>query len=137
MQLTAKLRNKSTQWTDKLKPRVGTVVLNNGSYYFNITGVNSPVSDTANWFKIQSGISYVEVNKTAANITGTDPNFSISLLSDGLPSYPAAFAVYVDINNTGNYELLSPVIYNPVTKVLSGLSSPNDFPDQKIKIVAV
>lgn len=139
MQLNPKIKNKSLIWSLLLKVRVGTVVNAGGNYYFNTSGINSPVTDTANWFQIFSNVggggSTSELNKTAADISGTDPDFGLSLAADGLPAFPSILKVYVDILGDDNYLPLDPVIYNPKTKRLSGLSSPVDFASQKIKIL--
>lgn len=136
MQLSPKIKNKSLIWSLLLKVRVGTVVNAGGNYYFNTSGKNSAVTDTNNWFQIFSnpGPVTTEVNKTAANITGTDPDYGISIADDDAPPFPTILKLYVDILGNGNYQLVDPVIYDPAMKMISGLSSPADFPNQKIKI---
>jgi hypothetical protein len=141
MQLTAKIKNKSTAHSLLLKPRVGDVVLSAGVYYQNTSGVNSAVSDTNNWIKIfdtnGGGAVPLVVDKTSADVTGTSPNFVIDLSADGLPAFPASIKVYIDLNNDGNYLPADPVNYNPITKALASMNSPVDFPDQKIKIITL
>jgi len=137
MQITGKIRNKSTAHSLLLKPKVGDVVSFEGRYYSNISGRNSAVSDSSNWFPLSAGSDPVIVDKTALNITGTDPDFSISLLNDGIPAFPASLSVYIDLEGDDNYLKVDPVIYDPLTKVLSGMNSPADFADQKIKVVAI
>ena len=75
------------------------------------------------------------LNKTAADVTGADPNFKIDLSAAGLPSFPTSIAVYIDAAGDGNYLLQGPVQYKPSTKILSGMISPVDFPNQLIKIL--
>ena len=141
MQLTTKLRNKSTPHSLLLRPRVGDVVLSDGAYYQNTSGINSVVTEATNWFKIFSAPSSstptIIIDKVAGNIVGNDPDFSISLAGDNVPAFPASISVYVDLNGTANYILQSPTIYNPVTKALSGMNSPTDFPNQKIRIAVL
>ncbi|MFN0254498.1 hypothetical protein [Pedobacter ureilyticus] len=136
MQLSPKIKNKSLIWSLLLKVRVGTVVNAGGNYYFNTSGKNSAVTDTNNWFQIFSnpGSVTIELNKTAANITGNDPDYGISIANDNAPVFPTILKLYVDILGNGSYQLVDPVIYDPATKMISGLSSPADFPNQKIKI---
>lgn len=136
MQLNPKIKNKSLIWSLNLKVRVGTVVNAGGNYYYNTSGINSVVTDASNWFLIFSKSTVpTELNKVAGNISGSDPNFVIDLSADGMPTFPYVLKVYVDIDGDDNYLPIEPVIYNPVTKLLGGLSSPDDFPDQKIKIL--
>lgn len=141
MQTITKLKNKSLPHSLLLKPRVGTVVNVGGIYYYNTAGKNGPITDANLWFKIfseSSGGGGVTLDKTAADVTGTDPDFKIDLSADGLPEFPVSFTVYVDVVgdvDNPNYILLDPASYNPTTKILAGLSSPDDFPNQKIKII--
>jgi hypothetical protein len=136
MQAIPKIKNKNLLHSLLLKVRVGTVVNAGGNYYYNTSGINSAVTDANNWFKIFGATSgaITPVDKVAGDITGTDPDFSIDLSSTAVPDFPVIFKVYVDINGDDNYLPVEPVVYNPVSKLLSGLSSPVDFPDQKIKI---
>lgn len=139
MILTAKLRNNSTPWSANLRPRVSDVVSNGGVYYANVAGYNGTITDTAIWFPIGAqtpGSSVPEFDYVAGDITGTDPFWALNLSADGLPAFPTIFAVYQDLPGTGAWLPISPVQYDPVAQVLSGMSSPTDFPSQKIKIFA-
>jgi hypothetical protein len=140
MQLTAKLKNKSTAWSALLKVRVLDVVSNSGNYYQNVSGINGSITDASHWFPIFSpgGSTALQLNKTSTDITGEDPDFQISLSLDGVPAFPASMNVY--ISTTGldaDYAPVSPVNYNPVTKILHGMNDPLAFPDQKVKVVVI
>lgn len=139
MQLTAKVKNKSTVWSLLLKPRALDTVSYLGDYYINISGINSVPTVTGNWFKLtNNAISPRDpINKVADDITGTDPNYVINLSADGMPDFPILVSVYVDIDGSGDFEPLPPNNYNPITKILSGMSSPVDFPDQVVKILVL
>lgn len=135
MQPAVRIRNKSTPWNPKLRPRVGDTVISGGIYYSNICGYNGSVADITIWLAFgNSGSSAVEINKTASDITGTEPFYQISLSDDPVPSFPGSFSIYIDLLNDGGWKMLSPVDYDPAAKLLSGMNSPTDFPDQKIKI---
>ncbi len=137
MQLSPKIKNNSLIWSPLLKVRVGTVVNAGGNYYFNTSGKNSAITDENNWFQIFSvaGSTPMPLDKTAADVEGDDPDFYLDLSTDGLPAFPLVLKLYIDIAGDDNFILLEPTVYNPVTKILSGLSSPIDFPNQKLKIL--
>lgn len=135
MQLSPKLKNKSVPHSMALKPRVGNVVSNNGSYYQNTSGINSELSNINNWFCIFKAVVPLEINKLATDVEGVNPDFYIDISSLDIPEFPSFVSVYLDINGDAEYKLISPINYNPVTKRLHGLSSPADFPNQKIKIL--
>lgn len=138
MQLNPKIKNQSLIWSLLLKVRVGTVVNAGGNYYYNTSGKNSAVTDATNWFQIFSnssgGFTPTEINKTAADISGTDPDFGLSIAENGVPEFPTILKLYVDIDGDDNFKPIDPVVFDPATKVISGLSSPTDFPEQKLKI---
>lgn len=138
MQLTAKLKSKSTVWAASLKPRVLDVVLYSGAYYVNVTGINGAITDSTHWFPLGGGsdVSALVIDKTAADITGSDPNFKIDLSADGMPDFPASLAVYVDLPGDGSW-LPVEDNYNPVSKLLQGMADPAEYPDQLIKIVVL
>jgi len=138
MQPTTRIRNKSTTWSALLRPRVGDVVVDSGVYYANMTGYNSDLSDTIVWLPFNSGggASVEPIEKTAADIEGTDPGFYIDLTSEGVPDYPASVTAYVKYG-TDPYQMLSPLQYYPETKRLYGFSDPAGFPDQNIKIFVI
>lgn len=75
-----------------------------------------------------------QITLTSANITGNDPFFNISLARFNIPLFFDSMTVFVDRDGDGNERILSPVDYNSTTKVLAGMSSPVDFPNQVIKI---
>lgn len=137
MQLTAKLKNKSVPWAAILKPRVLDVVDSDGNYYVNITGYNGTVTDTNIWFPI-GGSAGRPLVKTASDISGSDPFYTISLASDGLPAFPQLIkniTMFIDLAGDGaDVEFISPVQYNATTKTIKGMNSPTDFPNQIIKI---
>ncbi|MBB6236500.1 hypothetical protein HDC90_001112 [Pedobacter sp. AK013] len=134
MQLTANIRNKSKQWSERLRVRVGDVVSANGIFYSNTSGINSTLDNTENWFPISSGVITPPIFKTSGNIVGSDPEFSISLATDGVPDFPKNIVVYLDIDGTGYFKLVSPVDYNATTKLLGGMNDPANFPNQVIRI---
>lgn len=138
MQLTSKLKNKSTVWAASLRPRVGDVISSGGVYYCNITGYNGAVSNTLIWFPIgaTSGGTELPITKTSTDITGADPFFSLNLSATSIPALPANMLVYVDLNGDGNPQILAPLQYNAGTKILNGMSDPAGFPSQIIKIFA-
>lgn len=137
MNITAKIISKSTPYSTLLKPRVGKVVNQDGIYYANTSGVNSELSDGNHWIKIftPSAGGSVIIDKTAADIQAAGSDFYIDLSGESIPQFPASLSVYVNINGDGNYQVLNPVSYNPVTKTLAGMNSPSDFPTQTLKIV--
>lgn len=139
MQPIAKLKSKSIPFSLLLKPRVGTIVNAGGNYYYNSYGKNGPITDANLWFKLfGADVIKPPLEKTAADIIGTDPDFKIDLSTDGLPDFPASLKVYIDVigdEETPDYQAIDPVIYNASTKILSGMNSPEDFPNQKIKII--
>ena len=138
MQITAKLRNRTVAWSVNARRRVGDTVTYAGDYYSNTSGKNPVPTDINSWVRLTTLTSTaLTINKDAGDITGSDPIYSISLSLDGVPAFPAAMRVYVDIEGDGNFLPVDPVDYNPVTKVLNGMSSPTDFPDQLIKIVVI
>lgn len=137
MILTAKLKNKSANWSIALKPRVTDAVYSGGDYYINISGINSDPSNAANWFKISNfaaASGALEIDKSAGDIGGTDPNFTLDLSADSMPAFPASIRGYVDIAGTGAWQSMDTSNYNPITHILSGLNSPTDFPSQLIKL---
>lgn len=141
MQLSAKLKNKSTAWSALLKVRVLDVVLNSGNYYQNVSGINGALTDTSHWFLIYSpGVSgsvAITVNKTASDIIGSDPDYQLDLSAAGLPNFPASVSVYVDLTGSGDFEPVDGVNYSPVTGILHAMNSPTDFAAQIIKIIAI
>lgn len=135
MILTAKLKNQAATWSLSKKYRVNDVAFDGINYFTNISGANSVLSNTANWFRItNNAFSPAEVDKTAGNISASGTDYVINLSADGLPALPVLFVVYIDLNGDGHPLPLSPVNYNPVTKILGGMNSPSDFPSQLIKI---
>lgn len=138
MQLTAKLKNKSTSWSALLKARVLDVVTNAGTYYQNVSGINGNLTDTTHWFPIFSTPAIAtEYDRLATDITGTDPDFVINLSSSGMPAFPASIRVYVDLNNTNDYQPLEPVNYVPGTGILHGMNDPAAYPNQRIRIMVI
>lgn len=141
MQLTAKLKNKSTTWSALLRPRVGDVVIDTfGDYYENSSGKNAILTDTNTWLKLTNFASPVPdpIDKDAGDITGSDPVFSIDLSGEGLPEFPASISVYVDLPGDGSWSPGPvPRQYNPVSGIMTGFDNPTDYPDQKIKIIVV
>lgn len=137
MQVAVKLRNKNTVWSSLLKPRVGDTVTSGSASYANVSGYNGPISDTTVWIPISSsgGSSATEIDKTAVDITGSDPFFSIDLSADVVSAFPSSFSVYKDPAGDDNWASVSPVDYDPVNKILRGMDNPADFPDEKIKIL--
>ncbi|WP_158993430.1 hypothetical protein [Mucilaginibacter sp. L196] len=136
MQVSAKILNKSLNWSALLKVRVGTVVTGpDGNTYINTSGVNSVVTITTNWQFIAGVAGLPPINLTASAILGADPNFYVSLSAYSVPAFPKSISAYVDSAGTGAYVLVSPLQYDPVNMILSGLDSPTDFPNQQIMIV--
>ena len=133
MQIITKLKNKSTQHSLLLKPRVGDVVFNDGAYYSNISGINSSLGDINNWILIfQATAISRKITLNSSNIIGVDPDFKVDLSAEDIPNFPTAYSVYIDIDGTNSYLPLSPANYNPTTKILSGLNNPIVFPNQII-----
>lgn len=136
MQIAVKLRNKNTIWSDLLKPRVGDTVISGGVFYANVSGYNSSISDVQVWIPIgNQGSSSTEIDKTAADITGSEPFFSIDLSADVVFTFPSSFSVYKDPAGDDSWVSVSPIDYDPVNKILRGMDNPADFPDEKIKIL--
>ncbi len=136
MQVSAKILNKALNWSAQLKVRVGTVVTGpDGNTYINTSGVNSVVTNTTNWQLIALATATPAINLTASAIAGADPNFYVSLSAYSVPAFPKSISAYVDSAGTGAYVLVSPLQYDPVNKILSGLDSPTDFPSQQIMIM--
>jgi hypothetical protein len=137
MQIAPRVKNKNTIWSATLKPRVTDTVISGGLYYVNIAGYNSDLTDTNAWLPAGSTgqSSALEINKTSADITGSDPFFSIDLSAEAIAAFPSGLAVYKDVNGDDNWINVSPVDYDPVGKILRGMDNPADFPDEKIKIL--
>lgn len=137
MQISAKLKSKSTVWNAVLRPRVLDTVFYNSSYYANISGNNAIPTNTTHWMKIYSGSEEpITINKVAGNIGGSDPVFTLDLSGDGLPAYPKSMIMYVNLNGDDvTWRGPEPFQFNPTTKIMSGLNNPVDYPDQKIKIL--
>lgn len=137
MELTASLRSKATNWSTVLRPRVGDVVLNSDVYYSNITGYNGDTTNINIWFPIGAATTaaLVPITKTAADIGGADPFYSLDLTGTTIPALPASFLVWVDLNGTGAFKTVTPD-YESDSKMLRGMNSPTDFPAQIIKIFA-
>lgn len=125
------------------------IVLENGRvvYGTDVTGVNTISHKVGNGVSTYSqltelvgnnGAISTTLSRTAGAIAGSDPNFYIDLSAAGLPAFPASLSVYV--SNTGfssDYVPISPVNYNPITGILSGMNSPVDFPDQVVMVVYI
>lgn len=137
MQPIAKLKNKSTSWSAQLRPRVMDVVLFNGSYYQNTSGMNASPTDTNHWFPLPTTLTLVDIFKSATDVEGEDPDFTIDLSSDGMPDFPVSMKVYVKIDNSSPFAEVSPVIYDQDAKVLHSMNNPADFPEMMIRIKAM
>ena len=139
MILTAKLKNKAATWSAFARYRVGDPAFVGSDYFINISGINSVVTNTANWFKISNfaNSGALEIDKTAGDIGGTNPNYTLNLSGLGLPAFPVSIRGYVDISATGAWQPFDTSNYNPVTGILSGLNSPTDFPSQLIKLFVI
>lgn len=136
---TSTIKNKATAWSALLKPRILDTVIAGGETYVNISGINSVVSDTTNWYKITNN-NYVPliIDKVAGNVSGSDPNFYIDLTTSGLPAYPASIKVYISLTGLdADFTLSEPVNYNPVTKILYGMNDPIAYASQKVKIAVL
>jgi hypothetical protein len=137
MQATARIINRNVTWSVLLKPRVGTTVAKDGSIYQNISGINAEVSDTANWYPLFIKVAeVVEVNKTSADILGSDPDFYLDLSAAGVPDFPLSMMAWVKVDDEEDtkYQPVAPLVYSPETKLLGGMNDPDAFPDQSIKI---
>lgn len=72
-----------------------------------------------------------EIDKTAGDILGIDPDFYIDLSGSNFPQYPAVVTVYV--NNVP----IAPMTYNPTDQTLHGFTDPVGEPGQAIKILYI
>jgi hypothetical protein len=135
MILTAKIKNQTGAWSAQKKYRVNDVAFDGVNYFTNVSGINSALSVTANWLQLtNNAFTPREIDKTAADISASGSDFVIDLAADSMPVLPILLMVYVDINGDGNPLPLQPVNYNPVTKILAGMNSGDDFADQVVKI---
>jgi hypothetical protein len=142
MQPTIRIRNKYTQWSPLLRPRVMDVVVDSGTYYSNLTGYNSVLADTEVWlaFSKSASASVITIDKNSGDIQGADPAFYIDLSDEITEAYPASMKVYVNIDTTvlaNQFIELTPTAYYPGTKQLFGFSDPVAFPNQAIKIFVI
>jgi len=67
MQLTAKIQNKSVNWSTNLRPKVMDVVTYLGSTYQNTTGKNSEPSIGNDWFLVSGLIVGVGAELSTGN----------------------------------------------------------------------
>lgn len=135
MMLTAKIKNQAVTWSLLKRFRINDSVFDGINYYTNISGMNSVLTNAANWFKLtNNALNPGEIDKASTDIHAAGTDFVIDLSASIIPALPLLMAVYVDIAGDGHPLPLTPVNYNPVTKILGGMNSPTDFPSQIIKI---
>lgn len=85
--------------------------------------------------KFAAALDPALITKGAGDITGSDPFYSIDLSANSIPAYPKYFNVYIDKAGDGtDIEMQDPVQYSPSAKLLKGMNSPTDYPNQIIKI---
>jgi len=137
MQTIAKLKNKSTVWSAQLRPRVLDVVSYSGSNYQNTSGLNATPTDTNHWFALPTTVKIINVLKLANQVAGSDPDFYIDLSADGMPVFPVSLKAYIKIDNASPFTEVSPVAYDPATKILHGMNDPAALPDMQIRILAM
>lgn len=119
--ITVKIKNNSTAWNKYLRIRVNDVVVIDGNYFQNTSGINSnPLEDNADWNYIGTEKSFKNnklftISKGNGNVLETIQAGDIvcGMLDDNSTFIP--FGKYIGDVNGGGVQNVQNYITNPIS----------------------